>query len=318
MGMEHHFGTTVEDRGIYLGETASTVTDLRSQTGALMAVPHIESRDLSLIESLGVDALEVYNFHSNLDPNIRTTYLQRPQVDYLFDLFNYWADPYYRQEADLALISFFEISPLIVSKWQQTWSDGYTMAAFAASDSHENVLSMNAPDGDRLDSHRRLARWVSNHWLVTTPTLDHVKEAVKAGRGWFAVEGWGTPTGFDFTASTSSPASVAGVGERLKMKNLSVVLRAELPTLHAASPGSGEVPRRKVSIKKIVGSDAVTVVEAWNEAAQVTVTEAGIYRAEVSIIPSHLKGFLYFDAAKATQEYTWIFSNPIRLAWENP
>jgi len=56
---------------LYIGETAALVTQLKTQASAVVVIPHTESRTVSQITAIGVDGIEIYNLHANVNPKIR-------------------------------------------------------------------------------------------------------------------------------------------------------------------------------------------------------------------------------------------------------
>lgn len=313
LAMDEHVDVTVDDRNaVYKAETAAAVTALKTNSDAVVIVPHLESRDMALVKTLGMDAVEVYNFHANVDPKIRGRDMGLDYFRGVADLLLYLFDPYQKLQPDLAILSFYQWH----SKWRTRWntlvSEGYKVAGVAANDSHENVLPQNANDGERIDSHRRILRWFSNHLLVSSLSIDEIKGAIRNGRGWWVFEGAGSPVGMDFYANNGS--TTINVGSTGTYAAGTTTLYAKAPSLHGESPQNRTAPGivlRMIRVKT-GGADEV-IAQATGADLAVPVTQTGIYRVEVGMTLVHLEGYLDSEMIDPSTEVTWIVSNHIYL-----
>ncbi len=299
----------------YENVTAGAVTNLKSgaSSDAVVLMPHSEKFSDTTISGLDVHGFEIYNLHANLSPSYRS-YLGLDTFGSTLDLLAYWIDPYGELQPDLAFLSVFEWSSVYVTLWNKliTWGGGPTRPLVTAgSDAHENVIASSARDGERVDSYRRLLRWFSNHFLVSTMDRAGIKAAMLARRGWIVFEALGSPVNFDFTATVG--ASTYGVGESQSWAS-GAKLNVALPTLHSSSPQEGLSPRMTLYLKKmsLTGTET-TVASAVGQSISYTVPAAGVFRAEVWITPHHLLGFLGYLRNRLIKDYPWIVTNAIYL-----
>jgi len=292
--------------------TAAQVTNLKTAAGAVVFVPHTESREVSAIQALGVDGIEVYNLHANLDPKIRSTYLGLDHFDGVMDILSYWLDPYQGQEPDLAFVSFLRIAEVYMTKWNTLIGQGQQLMGIAGSDSHQNVFAYMARDGERLDSHRRLLRWFSNHVLVSDMSYASLKSALQNKRSWIAFEGLGTPYGMDFYAQTGT--TQVGPGGTMTMVSGQTTITVKLPSLHSASPTDGAHPLIKIRLRRPQADGTAPIVaETINTDLNYTVWQTGAYRAEIVMIPFHLSGFLGHARNQLAKEMPWIITNHLYI-----
>jgi hypothetical protein len=312
--MQNHLETEEALRlELYQKNDSTTVTRLKAESNALVFVPHTEKWSINDLEALGVDGIEIYNLHANLDPKIRDPYLKLGRFDPALNLLPYWIDPYKEEYPDLALLSFLEWSTVYAERWDALLARGQKLMGIGGCDSHENTLPANAWDGERLDSHRRLMRWVTHYILVAEKNWSEVRTALENRRAWVVFEGLGTPVGFNFEAATSEASATTG-GE-LSFDPALTRIVVTLPTLHALSPQVSNVrPSLKILLRKIDTHRQSSDIVATSIDESLTfegVEPHSIYRAEVWMTPRHLSSFLNFDYNKATQEFPWIITNPI-------
>jgi len=315
IGMTKHLDPDSEIRNSLYGQsTSDLVSRLQTETNAIVMVPHTESRTNEHLANLGMNGIEIYNLHSNINPTIRTNFLGMDYFSGLVDLSVYWVDPYARQQPDLAFISFLKVSPIYAKKWDYLISNGKQIVGIAGNDSHQNFFSGIANDGDRVDSHRRLTRWIVNYFLVNDMTLSEVKGSISSGKGWVVFEGFGTPVGIDFYAKNGD--STAEIGGSLSFQNGNSKIHAEIPTLHNESPQSGSKPLVIIHLKKVALDSSGNESEVANSVGtslDYTVDGAGAYRIEIGIVPLHLINYIGFKKQLVTQEMPWLISNHIYI-----
>jgi hypothetical protein len=176
-----------------------------------------------------------------------------------------------------------------------------------ATDAHRNSLPGLASDGERFDSYRRMMHWFSNYVLVPPGEIDDltVKQAISEGRVYGAFDLLGYPAGFDFHARVGETVYEMGA---LVPAGAAVELRLELPRVHGLSPNAAEPAIRGVISRAEEGSWAE--VASGSDALEVEV-EPGVYRAEVRMIPEHLRSSLGERAEDYLGERVWVYSNPI-------
>ena len=311
LGMIKHLDPDISVRtGLYNEETNAIRNRLDTETEAIVAIPHTESRSYSTINTIDPHAIEIYNIHANVDPKIRKKDLNWPPFEKLPGILTYLFDPFKSLKPDFMFLHFVSIHPIYFTRWNQLIYAGKKVAGIIGTDSHENIFPQNGSDDERLDAHRRLARMASNHVLVSTLDPDQVKTAIKASQFWTVFEGLGSPVNMDFYGTING--TTVGVGGTGSLGTGTATLRVQLPTLHPASPQGNKGPEIRIVLKKVGadGTDA-TVANVIGANLSYETTTTGSYRAEIMIKPYHLKEFLG-DLSKSTEdEYHWIITNHI-------
>lgn len=315
LGMERHVSGTVNDRyTLYGGETATDLTSIQTQTGALMGIPHTESRDLSLIRTLNPSFIEIYNVHANLDPKIRKRSLGLPPFQHIAKMLNYLVDPYNDLHPDFFFIEFVEMFSGVMQKWNTLLSEGRAIRGVAGLDSHENVFAQTTADGERLDSHRRMTRFMSNWVMTSSRSIADIKSALQAGRAFVVFEGFGTPEGINFYGTDN--------GATVEMGGTATIAGGETSSIVARVPGllsssrfldSDEDPYIFGEIHRVDDSGNETVV-ASARSGTLTYNDppSGHYRLHVYMIPLHLRDVI-FSKTRAIQSHLWAISNPVRV-----
>jgi hypothetical protein len=313
LGMTRHLDSDVAVRsGLYQQESFELRSRLASEAEALVFIPHTESRSLETIREIQPDGIEIYNFHANTDPKIRSTSLNAPPFEKIPGILSYLVDPYDQLHPDFSFMNFIQFFDVYQQKWDALVSGGMKVAGFAGTDSHENVFPQIASDGERLDSHRRMIRMVSNHLLVHSDDVDEIKQAMKQGRGWVVFEGFGSPVGMDFYATQGD--TTLSVGQTGSLAGASATLGVTLPSLHRGAPQRREKALIRIRLKQILSNgDEQIVASTEGQSLSYTTQSSGIYRAEISIIPRHLRELLGAFSAQADREFLWIMTNPIYL-----
>jgi hypothetical protein len=313
LGMNQHIEATAEDRStVYGGQGGALSARLKTEADALVVVPHTENKTIAWITDLDPDAIEIYNFHANLDPKIRHKDLGLPPFEKIPWILAFLLDPWNALNADFSFMSFLEVHPIYAQKWNELVTAGHKVTGLLGTDSHENVFKQKASDGERLDGHRRISRMMSNHALVSTVSIDGVKAAIRAGRVFGVFEGLGSPVGMDYYAVAG--ATTAGVGETLNLGGGSATITVQVPTLHASSPQDGDDPVIELRLMRLNtdGSETLLTTSRGTNLTYST-SSAGAYRAEVHIQPNHLAGFLGDFSELKDKFYPWIIANPLYL-----
>ncbi len=334
LGMAKHLTGTPDARGqAYGGEDNSLVTQIQdgSTVDGMVFVPHTEGWTIDKLLPLKPNGIEIYNVHANLDPKIRKTYLHLPPFEAIPSVITYLIDPMGSLTPDFMFAGFVIVHPIYLELWNQLvearGTTGVNPVGIGATDSHENVFKQKGSDGERLDAHRRLTRFMSNHVLVNSLDPELIKTALRQGRSWLVFEGFGTPVGMDFSAELSGGA-VSGVGETASLGGGSATLSVSMPTLHHLSPGlrdpskvsglspvePGRQPQMRIELKR-VGTGGADEVVARSDGGSLSfqTTQAGAYRAEIYIRPRHLNELLRPFEDLSENEYHWIITNHIYL-----
>ncbi len=320
LGMERHVtGDLATRQSVYGGESSTEVSTLETQSSALVGVPHTESRDLTLIRSLQPVItqplfIEIYNVHANIDPKIRKRSLGLPPFEHIAKFLNYLVDPYKDLNPDFFFVEFYQLSSLYFTKWNTLLSEGRSLWGFAGLDSHENVFAQKAADGERLDSHRRMTRFMSNLVLTSARDIPGVKTALTAGRSYFVLEGLGTPSGLDFYGTDNGTVVEMGGTANIGVGETSSIV-AQIPSVHSSSLfmdyDDGPIIQGEIHYIDSSGNESIV---AKGSSGTLTVTDpaAGHYRFHAVMIPRQLLEVI-FSKRYAFQAHTWIVSNPVRV-----
>ena len=313
LGMTNHLAGSPTDRQtLYGNENADLRSRVQNQANGVVIVPHTESRSLSMLRSVSPDGIEIYNIHANLDPKIRKTSLGLDPFSHIAAILAYLLDSDKKLIPDFLFMHFVMVHPSYFQKWDQLEFENFKMAGWGGTDSHENIFPQKASDGERLDSHRRLTRFMSNHLLVHSLDPEEIKAALKKGRGSVVFEGFGSPVGMDFSATTTSGTYV--MGDSVSLAGGSAQLHVVAPTLHSSSPKGQEAPLIRMELRQVIagGQDQVVASSSGGD-IQYTATAPGAYRVHVYITPKHLRPFLANFSSVCDAEYQWIITNHIYL-----
>jgi hypothetical protein len=311
--MTHHLDASISDREAnYRLSTSAIRARLQTETDAVVVVPHTEQWSVDAIQSLQPDAIEIYNFHANIDPKIRQTYLGAPPFSKMASFLTFLVDPFNELVPDYGFMQFVSTFPTYFSTWNSLIKGGLHVTGLGGTDSHENVFPQIVSDKERLDSHRRITRMMSNHFQVASRDITAVKDAIKNGRGWMVFEGLGTPVDMDFYATVG--ATTVGVGESGSLASSSATITVKCPTLHSASPKGAQNPAIRLKLKRVLsgGADEVVATSEGKDLSFST-TQSGAYRAEIQIVPRHVRKYLAQFSNLADAEFPWIVTNHLYL-----
>jgi len=327
VGLHRHLGDTIEARKKAMGADTPEAVRAFHDAGGLVLQAHGESRDLTKLCTLaaaGLDGMEVYNLHANLDPKIRENYLGLDGLAAFAGLAPWLEGRPVDQggpEPDLALLGFLEDNSKQRQYYNTLLGAGYRLAPTFGSDIHENTFKGAMADGERGDSYRRLMRWFANYLLVRGSTpLDPMElaTALQNGRGFGVFEALGQPTGFDFVAEKKD-GSRAELGETVE-PGAKLVVHAPQP-LPAGYATEEVVETLRLLFVAAGGDQAEVVAEAKLTAQKLrqgatlrfdtAQRGAGAYRVEARLSPRHLLHLLGDEAARYDKEYPYLFSGSI-------
>lgn len=316
IGMDSHVAGTIDQRkAVYGGESATERAALEA-VGAVVGIPHTESRENSTITGIAPSFIEIYNVHANTDPKIRKASLGLPPFQHIAKFLNYLVDPLNSLDADYLFMEYFELPALYLQKWNALLAAGTEVAGVGGLDSHENVFAQKASDGERIDSHRRMTRMMSNFVLTAADDITTIKLAIKAGRAYFVLEGLGTPSGLDFYGTVGATTVEMGVDLPPTVGAQASAVIATVPSVHSSSlfMDPRQQPAIRGEIHYIDGAGTETVVASGGPGETLTVRDpaSGHYRLHVFLVPLHTSD-LVFDRHYATSVYPWIISNPVRV-----
>ena len=274
----------------YDGNDAATADAMRA-AGALVWIPHTESRTIDEIVAVAPAGIEVYQLHANLDPDIREEHLGLPAGGAIERVVAFADTNPGHPEPDLALISFLEPNAPALAMWDELLARGLRVAGSGGTDAHQNALPIELADGERGDSYRRMLRWFSNVVRVDDPgDPAAIEAALAAGDMFVAFELLGTPVGF---------------AEEVDGDTLTVTL----PTVHDLDPAlaAPEISGRVIE----VGPGGRAVVAEGIGTLTVTMNPGHAYRVEVDIRPLHLGPYLgNLGTAYAERTLPWIYGSP--------
>ena len=307
LGLEQHAspGNADESHRLY---NEATLESIRANIdgGGFVSMAHTEGKDLQVLQQLveeGLQGIEIFNLHAMFDPNKRREDLGLDPLGWMTDI-RPFTDPAGTAQPDLFFLAVLQEQAVSIEKWDALQALSPTVG-IAGTDAHQNVLPIALRDGERGDSYRRMLRWFSNHLLVprdtTIPSPEDYDEALSAGRLYIAFEILGTPTGLDFHVAQANGNAIemGGSGQ-------GHTLIARCPTLSAQSPYDGHPPDITATIFK----DGTAWADGCGEHP---ITEPGVYRMRVDILPNHLQEFLGEASADWVQSYPWVYTNPIRV-----
>lgn len=285
------------ERALLRDASPEGVAGLR-EAGAFVLQAHIERFTADELAPLGLDGIEIYNLHANLDPRGEL----RQLAEVLPDVSDWIGAGVRGPHPDLAFLAVYRPNHLALEAW-----DGLTprgrMMGFAGSDIHENLPPLLRPlDGDRIDSYRRLGAWFSNYLLVPDVTYDAVRDAVGAHRLFVTFDILGPPDGFDWHAETAAGDVVEMGGE--------VALAAGV-TLRATPPTTGPGSPRALVLRRVDADGPVEIARVEDGPLTFAVDQPGVYRLEVWITPEHLRADLRDFADRFIRPLVWIYTNPI-------
>ncbi len=301
IGLEHHLADDVDERlRLYDQRSESAVRALQA-AGALVFLQHTEGWDPQTIIDFPIDGIECFNLHFNMTDNMEAV------IPLLLKL---ESDPESLGVIELALLSIFKENQADLLRWSKAVLHK-PLPAILATDVHRNTFPAPTPDGERIDSYRRMMHWFSNYVLLPAGPVDDLvlKQAIAHGRMYGAFDYLGYPEGFDFYAQGSQ---VYEMGDQVPVGE-QVELRLQLPVVHRLDP-AGAQPIIRGRILK--ANDGV-----WEEVAEgfsdlVYPAAAGVYRAEVRINPEHLRRWTGSETEKYIRETVWIYANPIYVGMD--
>jgi hypothetical protein len=298
VGLEDHVAATPTDRrAIYGTKTDTAFTTLRSH-GALVLAGYLPRWDIADLLALHFDALESYNPIFNFQDRIGDAFGLVTKLN---------TDPGAVPIPEIGLIAIFQENTTILTDWSQMVQMA-RVPNFVGSNAHENVLPQPTPDGERLDSYRRMLHWWSNYLQLPSGTVvdaDNAKMALAAGRSFAAFDYLGYPTGFDFHAE--SGGKIYEMGDTVPAGTTDLVVVA--PTVSGLT-SVDTPPEITVRIVKAEGMGWTEIAKGMGT-VKASAVAPGPYRAEVLIVPNHLTPFLGRTPEKYLTQHLWIYGNSI-------
>lgn len=296
VGLEGHVATRGEAYGSATPEAIQTFKD----QGAVALVQHTEDFSVDQLVDLPIDGFEMYNLHAN-------TFRGAGEA---LALLNNLDTPEWLPHPDLVLLPIFSEDPRYLERWAGALARGARRVTTMGTDCHRNTFQQELPDGERIDSYRRMMGWFSNHLLIV-PEADgswddrHLKEALRAGRLYGAFEVLGYPEGFDFHALEGDAIREMGSEVSLAAGSQLVVQAPRVREL-------GSSPAPELTLRVLLARETSWELVAEGDGTlEVSPSEPGAYRAEVRMRPRHLEGLLGSYTDLVDRDFVWIYSNPI-------
>lgn len=320
LGLEHHIGKTPDERkAIYnparptydgSSEDNERVEYFRSclnkykEAGGMAWIMHTEEWLRKTLLDQPIDGFEMYNLHANL------MYMDRGKAAEI--LTDAYYDPDNVPVPELLIMAIFEENLPALAHWAAV-SQVKHISTSMATDSHRNSFPGLLGDNERLDSFRRMMHWFSNYVLIPQGDYDDrvLKTAIKAGRMYGGFNFLGYPVGFDYHAENG--ATIYEMGS-VVTDTATMTLKLTLPHVYRLDPS---LPKPEIS-----GHFLKANGEKWDEVAattnadgtlQAVVDAKGVYRAEVRMVPYHLRQYMGKNSDTYMINYVWIYSNPIWL-----
>jgi len=306
LGLDRHAAPVGEEADELYNSSGAELFAAVEAAGGFVFQEHPESRDLETLyerQDLGIRGLEIFQLHALIHPEMREEIYGLEPFGWI-EAFGPFIDEDGTGEPDLFFLALHQELLPNVQRWDALLARG-PMTGVAVTDSHRNVAPMEMRDGERPDAHRRFLRWFSNHLLADEKTPQHGDELLISGRMYVAFELLGTPDGLTFWYDD-------GAGSELEMGGdcsgcAGGTLHFECPVLSPSSPRDGE---GTPEISAVVFRDGA----AWQEGCgDFQVTEPGVYRARVDIVPHHLTGFLPEDPTPYLRQMPWVYTGAIRI-----
>lgn len=305
VGLERHVPGDATARGDTYSAITPEAIGLIKEAGAVSLVQHTEDWTVEQLSTLPIDGFEMFNLHYDI------MYVAPGE---LMGMLAKQKQPELLPHPDLAVAVIIKELPVYLDTWSQVLAKGVHRVTTLATDAHRNTLWQLLPDGERIDSYRRMMLAFSNHLLVR-PATDgswndvQVKEALREGRLYGVFEFLGYAEGFDYHAVEGG--TIREMGEKVSVAK-GVELRVALPHVRDLDPS---VAAPAISVRILRATD-----QSWTQVASgqgdlsYQVQEPGAYRAEIRMIPRHIAGYLGTYSAIAEEDRPWIYANPVYVA----
>lgn len=298
VGLERH----AEGRGATYGDVSDAGIEKIHAAGGLAIMAHPEGSSVDELASVGLDGFEMYNLHANTFKNLAIAADWALKAD--AKEFDTLPDP------DAFLIGYVLEDPVYLETWGTVLARGVKRVTTMGTDCHRNSLPALAQDGERIDSYRRMMNMFSNHLLVrgkSDGTFDDrdLKDALRAGRLYGSFDFLGYPEGFDYVAREGTV--VHELGEEVAV---GAVLEVTMPKVQKLN-AEGDQPVLTMHVFKAKEGGWEDVASGTGEKLTFTTTAPGAYRAEVRMVPKHMKPFVGRRVDLIKAERPWVYSNAI-------
>lgn len=304
VGLERHVAER-PTRGEIYGELSNSSLDAYKGIFGVNLVAHTEGWSVDQLATLRLDGFEMFNLHRNAFKNagllvdLVLNHVEKGKFDTL-------------PHPDLLLALMDMDDADYLATWGSTLARGVQRVTTMGSDCHQNSFPQLLPDGERIDSYRRMMAAISNHLLIRTDPDGtwndrHLKEALLAGRNYGVFEFVGYAEGFDFVALEGGVPKEIGSTVSLAQ---GVVLKVQLPKVAELDP-AGPQPTLTIKLWKARDGGWDEVASGSSESLEYTVTSPGAYRTEVRMVPGHLAPWIGPRTSALKTERPWIYSSAL-------
>lgn len=302
VGLEGHVSPVKSERSDIYGRTDPEAIEALKAGGAVVLLQHTETWTTEQMTDLPIDGFEMYNLHINLQRNFGPALGLLSKLNEGQELL---------PQSDLIVLSILQEEPDYLEKWAQVLGSGTRRVTTMGTDCHRNTFKQQLPDGERVDSYRRMMMWFSNH-LLLQPNSDgswddsQLKAALRARRLYGVFEVFGYAVGFDYFARNGAAIIEMG-GDAVLADGVDLVVKK--PSVHDLDP---TVDAPDIELRLLVARQGEwEVVADGQDDLAYSVGEPGAYRAEVRITPRHLGVYLNSYIEHAEEQFPWIYSNAI-------
>lgn len=304
VGLERH----LDNRALYSSMDDSAINAAKD-AGAVALVAHTEDWTPEQLISMPLDGFEMYNLHRNSLQNIG---IAAELVFGKVEMGDFDGLPH----PDAFFTAFTLDDATYFSTWGTVFARGTKRVTTMGTDCHRNSFPQKLQDGERIDSYRRMMIMFGNHLLVR-PNADgsfddrSLKEALRARRLYGTFDFLGSPEGFDFFASEGTVTKEMGDTTRIAA---GTVFEVKTPHVRDLDPAA---PAPTITTKLFRAKEG-----GWDEVASTTEptlrfvpSQPGAYRAEVRIVPTHLRPFIGKRNDFIRADRPWVMANAI---WVEP
>lgn len=303
VGIEGHPLPLAERDALYGARTPKAAETLHG-AGAVVLLAHPEDFTVDELVDLPIDGFEMYNLHRNTLLSATTA------LDFILRV----GDGEIVPHPDLLIASLWSEDPEYLERWGRVMARGKRVVTTMGTDCHRNTFKTILEDGERADSYRRMMIAFSNHVRVrpnSDGTVDDraIKEGLAAGRNWGAFEMLGHPVGYDAFA-TQTNGDVVEMGGTASTGATLTVKRPHVKDLDPAREPPALTLRVLRAIDESDGFVEVARADASAGDIDVALDEPGVYRAEVRMVPLHLREDFRSDALFILREdadFVWIY-----------
>ncbi len=304
VGLHRHVSDDPDVRSELMRNAGPESIGAMRDAGALVWTAHTEEKSLAWLQERGLDGVEIYQLHANIDPDIRRDSLGLDPFAPFADLVGFLVGSA-ESHPDLALLAFLSDNQPSLDRWAALLAEG-PVTGTAGTDAHENVFQQVASDGERLDSYRCMLSWFSNYLLVTDDSWQAAQAALAAGRIVIGFDLFAPIDGFD--ARVLADGARHEVGATLTWAP-GAELRVDVPRFS----GPGGAAQITTRLLRAEGESWVEVATTPDASLVYPIEAPGIFRVEVRVTAEHLRPVLYELERFASADYPWIMTNAFRV-----